>query len=105
MIYKFINESHIVSFDGVLKINGIVFTGQSEENAKHNGFKELAVDEQPIIESNQYLTTNYEDTETAILQHWTVETIPEQEPSLEERICIVEDAVQDLILMQLGGDE
>ena len=98
MVYKYIDEDQVQQFNGVLKVDGLVMTGQSEEKAKRNGYKELVIDEQPTVESNQYLTTNYEDTETLIIQHWTIETITLPLAEAQDRkIAEMSDLCQETI--------
>ena len=65
----------------------IVITNPSEELLKFvMGYKDLAVDEQPEVEDGQILVPTYEETETAILQHWDAITQEEYEARLiEER--------------------
>lgn len=52
-------------------IDGTVYTNPDESHLREAGYKPLLVDERPEDEDGYYLSTTYEDTEEAVLQHWT----------------------------------
>jgi hypothetical protein len=104
VIYKFINENKIEKFKGYI-INGRqVITGvMAYQLAKDKMYKPLRIEEKPTINDNQYLKRYYSETESEIIQHWEVVTVENSEPSFEQRLEVMEFAMQDLILALYGG--
>lgn len=81
----YINETAVQYAPKYVVIDGTVYTNPDESRLIEAGYKPLLVDEYPGEEEGYYITSSYEDTEEAVLQHWTkipVE-VPE-EPTVEE---------------------
>ena len=82
MIGKIVNGVLITPTENEFK--KIVVTNPTETQLKQvMGYKDLIIDEQPPVEDGKILVPTYEETETAIIQHWEVQDIPIEENSAE----------------------
>ena len=86
MFYKYINENYIQPCPKNGRANGRAISNlpryftKNPEVAKAEGYKELILVDGPEYDVyTQYLTYEYENTEEAIIQHWIIVDIPEEE--------------------------
>ena len=78
----YINETAVQYAPKYVVIDGTVYTNPDESRLSEAGYKPLLVDERPEEEEGYYISSTYEDTEEAVLQHWSkipVE-VPEETP-------------------------
>jgi hypothetical protein len=74
----YINETTVQYAPKYVVIDGTVYTNPDALRLSEAGYKPLHVDERPEEEEGYYLSAIYEDTEEAVLQHWT--KIPVEAP-------------------------
>ena len=67
----YINETSVQYAPKYVVIDGTVYTNPDESRLIEAGYKPLYVDERPEEEEGYYIDSTYEDTEEAVLQHWT----------------------------------
>lgn len=92
----YINETSVQYAPRYVVIDGTVYTNPDESRLSQAGYKPLIADEHPGEEEGYYITSSYEDTEEAVLQHWTkipVE-VPEEEPAAVPEEAPVEEPVE-----------
>ncbi len=66
------------------ELKKIVICNPTEEQLKLiMGYKELIVDEEPMISEEQYLIRVYEETDDTIIQHWEIKDIVMEEQERE----------------------
>jgi hypothetical protein len=66
----YINDTTVQYAPKYVVIDGTVYTNPDESRLIEAGYKPLLVDEHPGEEEGYYITSIYEDTEEAVLQHW-----------------------------------
>lgn len=74
----YINETSVQYAPKYVVIDGTVYTNPDESRLIEAGYKPLLADERPEEEEGYYISSTYEDTEEAVLQHWT--KIPVEAP-------------------------
>lgn len=79
---KFISEDCIKYAPRTLKEQDFIcfnFSSASPEILNSRGYYEVIEDEQPECEEGYFLRPTYEQVDTSILVHWTVEELVEEE--------------------------
>lgn len=75
MLYKLIN-GRPVPFEGrYIKKDGLVYANPTDEQLKADGYKPLTTAEPPEVTDTQYAADTYTETDTAIVQSWTVKEL------------------------------
>lgn len=111
MFYKIV-ENRLVMCPKNGTVNGKAISNlpryfeKNPKIAKAEGYKPLDIDDKPEYNPDtQYLTFAYEDTDEAIIKHWTVndnEPFIEETTSLEERVSTVEAKCKAMEIVFLG---
>lgn len=76
MLVKYISESRVEPYRGLVEVDGVVFTND-EEKALAAGFKPMIIDEQPAAKEGVFLMLCYEDGADAVYGKWKEEVINE----------------------------
>ncbi len=76
MLVKYISETSVEPYRGLVEENGTVYTND-EAKAKEVGFKELIVDEKPVPLDGFFATLYYENGQDAVFGRWKVEALEE----------------------------
>ena len=75
MLYKLIN-GRPVPFEGrYIKRDGLVYANPTDEQLKADGYKPLTTAEPPEEREGYYSVDTYTETDTAIVQSWTVKEL------------------------------
>ena len=78
---RFIGESGIEPAPRVIMESGSYIANPRPDVLEAHGYKPLVSDPQPETGENEYLVPRYEDTQDAILRHWSV--MQDEEPQGE----------------------
>lgn len=82
MLAKYINKNHIKmqSSRTILYQNGKQIINPKDEDFIADGYKKLIEYSMPTFDTDiEYLDIEYEDTESAIIKHWHIQSIPIEE--------------------------
>lgn len=64
-----------------------------------HGYKPLTVNPMPTMQSGYHAFPSYIETDTEIVQTWTAEEDPPQEPTLEEQVEAQAEAIEELAML------
>jgi hypothetical protein len=83
----YINDTTVQYAPKYVVIDGTVYTNPDASRLIEAGYKPLLVDERPEDEEGYYITSSYEDTEEAVLQHWAkIPVVVPEEPTVESPV-------------------
>jgi hypothetical protein len=80
----YINDTTVQYAPKYVVIDGTVYTNPDASRLSEAGYKPLHADERPEEEEGYYISSVYEDTEEAVLQHWTkIPVVVPEEPTVD----------------------
>ncbi len=77
MLVKYISENSVEPYQGLVEIQGVVYTND-EEKARLYGYKPFILEAKPQVKEDIFVYPIYEEDENAVYGKWK-----------EERICEV----------------
>lgn len=78
MLYKLINGRPEAFTGRYIKRDGMVYANPTDEQLRADGYKPLVLADPPEVTDTQYAVDAYTETDTAIVQSWTVKDVEEE---------------------------
>lgn len=94
--YVKLTDGRLIYAPKKLIVDGATVYNPTAAMLTAQGWKPLRVEDAPAVEDGYHLEPVYSETETEVVQGWSVVEDGPVEPSIEERLQMQEDALVEL---------